>query len=160
MSGSDRKQLQEQLQRAALAGNMEEVGILAAKLKALPAEAQPGTVPSVEGVRNLLQVCTGNLRNERIVLTPHHPLVLRLRAISDALTAEILRVMWTEGWPEPALDELEELEGWGWPEPLRFYGWWAGKDPLVFDAWTRDVGFAWFGQLGLGRELDSGFIGA
>ena len=98
-------------------------------------------------------------RVRRLVLTPHHPLVLRLRLIGDEILATTLRQLWTVGWDRRTLDDLDgALEEWGLPEPIHCYGFWDGE-PLVFDAWTQDH-FASFSSLGMGREVDAQDLGA
>jgi hypothetical protein len=147
--------LMEQAFAALEAGRMEEATELKAKAKAASATPTSPSVPSVQSVKALLRVATGSVGVSRLVLTPHHPLVVRLRVLGDDLLMQILRRMWTVGWPESAVEEvLEAVDDWGWPEPLQFYKHWTGQEPLAFEGWVRDVGFAWFGQRGRRQAAD------
>jgi hypothetical protein len=159
-AGKSLQELLAEMQKAVADGKLAEAAALGEQMQArLPSGVSER--PSVETVRNLLKVCTGAIPLKRIILTPHHPLVLRLRLLGEALLMDALRVMWTEGWPEAAVEELEDaLQGWGWPEPIHFYGWWVGENPLVFDAWAHDAGFAWFGKAGAGRAAETDSLGA
>jgi len=123
---------------------------------------QDGPAVDVHTVRSLLSLCSGrtewNGQVEQVVLTPHHPLVLRLRLVGDRILAKALRQLWTDGWDRRTLDDLDgALEEWGLPEPIHCYGFWDG-DPVVFDSWMEG-GFALFGRLGAGREADSRGLG-
>ena len=124
---------------------------------------QDGPAVDIKTVRSILRLCTGRTevggRVQHLVLTPHHPLVLRLRLIGDEILAATLRQLWTVGWDRRTLDDLDgALEEWGLPEPIHCYGYWDGE-PLVFDAWTQDC-FASFSALGMGREVDAEDLGA
>jgi hypothetical protein len=152
---ADPTKLMEEAQRAVQEGRQAEGLELMKRAQALMTSRPSRRGPTVEGVRGLLRVCTGSMGLDRLVLTPHHPLVLRLRLVGDDLLTRILHVMWSEGWPESALEELQDaLRDWGWPEPLQFYGWWVGKNPLAFEGWVRDAGFAWFGDRGSRQTID------
>jgi hypothetical protein len=145
----DPVRLMEQAFAALEAGRMEEAAELKAKAKAASAATTSLPAPSVQAVKALLRVATGGVGVSRLALTPHHPLVVRLRVLGDDLLMQILGHMWTGGWPESAVEELQEaVDDWGWPEPLQFYKHWTGQEPLAFEGWVRDVGFAWFGQRG------------
>lgn len=151
------QQLLAEMQKAFAESNFAEAAALNEQIQAQSRSAERER-PGVETIQSLLKVCTGAIPFKRIVLTAHHPLVLRLRLLSEAVLMDILRHLWREGWPEAAVEELQDaLEGWGWPEPMHFYGWWVGAEPLVFDAWVREAGFAWFGKAGAegGAETDS-----
>jgi len=117
---------------------------------------------SVREVRKLLSLCTGVAlskgRPQYLVLTPHHPLVLRLRIIAEDLIAETLTQLWARGWDRRVLADLDgALDEWGLPEPVHCYGAWDG-DPLVFDSWLED-GFGQFSALGANREADTLALG-
>jgi hypothetical protein len=121
-----------------------------------------GPAVDVPAVRSLLRLCTGRTESNghvrRLVLNPHHPLVLRLRLIGDNILATTLQQLWTVGWDRRTLDDLEgALDEWGLPEPIHCYGFWDG-DPLVFDGWLPGD-FALFGRLGAGREVDAQELG-
>jgi hypothetical protein len=116
-----------------------------------------GPAVDVPTVRSLLRLCTGRTesggRVRRVVLNPHHPLVLRLRFVGDNILATTLQQLWTVGWDRRTLDDLEgALDEWGLPEPIHCYGFWDGE-PLVFDGWLQGD-FALFSPLGSGREVD------
>jgi hypothetical protein len=159
-TGKSMQELVAEIQKAAAEGRLTDVTALTQQMQARVPSAGPDR-PSVDTIRSLLKVCTGAFALNRIVLTSHHPLVLRLRLLGDAVLMDILRRLWTEGWPEAAVEELDDaLQGWGWPEPMHFYGWRVGEEPLVFDAWVRDAGFAWFGKAGAGRAAEADSVGA
>lgn len=130
------------------AGRMDEVAELKARAKATSAGASGPAAPSVQSVRALLRVATGSVGVSRLVLTPHHPLAVRLRVLGDDLLMQVLGQLWSGGWPESAVEELTgAVDDWGWPEPLQFYKHWTGgPEPLAFEGWMRDVSAAWFGQ--------------
>jgi hypothetical protein len=140
-----------------------EIRQLAMRMATL-AQTQPtGPNISLNDVRKLLRLCTGTTteggQSRQLVLTPHHPLVLRLRLVADDILAETLQLLWTKGWDRRTLDDLEgAMNDWGLPEPIHCYGSWEG-DPLAFEDWF-DQGFALFSPLGVGREIDSLHIGA
>jgi hypothetical protein len=124
---------------------------------------QGGPAADIQTVRSILRLCTGRTevagRVQRLALTPHHPLVLRLRLVGDEILATTLRQLWTVGWDRRTLDDLDgALDEWGLPEPIHAYGFWDGE-PLTFDAWTADH-FATFSPLGMGREADAEELGA
>lgn len=123
---------------------------------------QDGPAVDVTTVRSLLRLCSGRTESDghvrRLVLTPHHPLVLRLRLVADRILATTLQQLWTVGWDQRTLDDLEgALDEWGLPEPIHCYGFWDGE-PLVFDGWLEGD-FASFSPLGAGREVDARGIG-
>jgi hypothetical protein len=143
---------------------------LNAQIKALSSAARSTqTTISREVVRKLLGQNTVVLRDEagapaRAVLTPHHPLVLRLEALEDDLFTKILGDLWDGRWPAEGRDELEEaLESgrssanWGLPEPMHAWCAWDGA-PLVFEGWL-DGGWGSFARLDSGREADAASIG-
>ena len=162
-SQTELAEILERIPKLAQAGALKEMQRLAARMGELQREVLPTRFVSVNGVRKLLSLCTGILSKDgsarHLVLTPHHPLVLRLRLVGEDLLAEALQRLWTSGWDRETLDDLEgALDDWGLPEPIHCYGAWDG-DPLVFDAWA-DEGFALFSRLGIGREIDSVTLGA
>ncbi len=123
--------------------------------------AAPST--SLVDVRRLLSLCTGIVRDDgkprQLVLTPHHPLTLRLRLVAEDILADTLQLLWNQGWDRRTLDDLEgAIAEWGPPEPMHCYGAWDGE-PLVFEDWFGE-GFALFSPLGAEREVDSLHIGA
>lgn len=141
-----------------------DVQRIASELEALPDASAAGTLPPLEDVRSLLRACAGSVHERgvptRLVLTPHHPLTLRLQAISDLVLSDVLRTLWNDGWPASAVDDLEDtVATWGLPEPIHAYGFWHGE-PLVFDGWSNDnSGFAVFAKLGARRGLESASLG-
>jgi hypothetical protein len=123
---------------------------------------QAGPQVDVHSIRSLLRLCTGRAdwegQVEQVVLSPHHPLVVRLRLVGDSILANTLQQLWTVGWDRRTLDDLEgAMDEWGLPEPIHCYGFWDGL-PLVFDGWI-DEGFALFSALGAGRQADTQSIG-
>jgi hypothetical protein len=146
-----RETLESNLDAAIDRGDVASIQQLRAELKELTAAAKGAELPELEAVRSLLRLCTGRRTRDRVVeqvvLLPHHPLVLRLRRLADLVLRGVLRLIWTEGWPETGLEHLREaLADWGLPEPLHFYGFWD-YEPLVFDTWLDDSGLAVFGRL-------------
>ena len=116
----------------------------------------------VHTVRSLLRLCTGRIewegRVRGVVLTPDHPLVLRLRLVGDRILGKTLHELWTIGWDRRTLDDLEgALDEWGMPEPIHCYGFWDGA-PLVFNSWLEE-GFALFSPLGTDCEIDARGLG-
>ena len=115
-------------------------------------------------MRSLLRACTGTLferqQPTRIVLTPHHPLNLRLQGLSDIVLCDVLRTLWAEGWAASALDDLKDaLKTWGLPEPIHTYGS-LPNEPLVFDGWPLDdAAFAAFSRLGARRAVEAQTLG-
>lgn len=166
-SGITPQQLFAEAHKAMQDGKIDQATALfkQAQEQVLGAAGSGGQRPTLDTIRGLLTVCTGHVTSSdgtphRAALTPHHPLVCRLRVVSDSVLVDMLRLMWTTGWPEEAFEELEDaLNNWGLPEPQHFYGWWIGGKPLVFDAWVRDVGFAWFSKLESGRTSDGAALG-
>lgn len=155
-------EIQQRLPALANSGQLDEMRRLAVRLGELQSQAA-GPAVSVKDARKLLSLCTGIVvsegRPQQLVLTPHHPLVLRLRLVGEDLLAETLQRLWAVGWDRRTLDDLDgAIDEWGLPEPIHCYGAWDG-DPLVFDAWL-DEGFARFGPLGAGREVDALGLGA
>jgi hypothetical protein len=135
-----------------------DVKTLIQRRKQLLKSRQDAPHLDVPTVRSLLRLCTGRTESQgrvrRVVLTPHHPLVLRLRLIGDEILAATLKQLWAGGWDERTLDDLEAaLDEWGLPEPLHCYGFWDGE-PLVFEGWLQGD-FALFSALGSGREFDA-----
>lgn len=155
------QELTRQLQAALDAGEFAVAQDLNTRIKSLSQQPKPARPPPKD-VRFLLQAGTAELRvgtgdelRRHVVLLPHHPLVLRLRALSEELLCESLRTM-AQGWPERALGDLESaLTSWGAPEPQHLYGWWDGE-PLVFDEWLADFGIARFGPFGDPEGADPG----
>jgi hypothetical protein len=148
-------------QGAAIAsGDFDRVKQLYAKLIALKSMPATPALPITE-VRRILQVETSLLESDsgpcRLVLSPHHPLVLRLRILSERVLADVIATLWRGAWPELAQDELEScLAQWGLPEPQHVYG--IGPTPLVFDGWC--AGYAVYGTLDSGRDTDAATLGA
>lgn len=135
------------------------VKLLNAKLRELKA-APRVTVLDVKDVRRALQIETAALTLQdspsRLVLSPHHPLVLRLRILADRVLSAVIGELWRGTWPERVLDELQTcLKDWGLPEPQHVYG--AGPTPLVFDGWC--AGYAIYATLGSGRDTDAESLG-
>lgn len=134
--------------------------LLNAKLRELKA-APRATVLDVKDVRRALQIETSALTLKdspsRLVLSPHHPLVLRLRILADRILGAVIVELWRGTWPEQVLDELQAcLRDWGLPEPQHVYG--AGPTtPLVFDGWC--AGYAIYATLGSGRDTDAESLG-
>ncbi|WP_437733218.1 hypothetical protein [Sorangium sp. So ce1335] len=156
--------LLEQIRKTRQEKNFEEMVRLSEEfdeLSSLP--ASKAKAPDVEDVRSLLRACTVSAFEvetcRHVALTPHHPLVLRLRGIADDVLADVIGTMWTAGWPEEALDDLDEtFHRWGIPEPVHCYGFWSGE-PLVFEGWLGGSRFGLFSKLGSGRDSDAGHIG-
>jgi len=124
-----------------------------------PSVSEPSM--SIEDVRKLLRIETACIeadgRSARLLLSPHHPLVLRLRVLSDLLLTDIVRTLWSRQWPAVARDELKDfLAGSALPEPQHSYGV-GGSEPLVFDGWVS--GYAVYGRLDAGRETDAQSLG-
>mgnify|MGYP005809889423 CR=1 FL=1 len=162
--GADRRRELERLRDEAIRKQQfTELLRLQSELDTLdPAAAAPA--PTLDDVRSILGACTGSLRDgegtARLVLTPHHPLSLRLRGLSDIVLCEILTALWTDGWHEDEINVLEDaLNGWGLPEPVHTYGF-QSSQPLVFEDWLSDRSqFALFSRLGAGREADARSLG-
>ena len=158
-----RRQLENEREEAAIAGDSEKFLRFTAELKALPKGAS-SPAPTLDDVRSILGACTGSVRDgegaARLVLTPHHPLSLRLRALSDIVLCEILTALWTHGWHKDDLNILDDaLNGWGLPEPVHTYGF-QSSQPLVFEGWLSERSqFALFSRLGAGREADARSLG-
>lgn len=103
------------------------------------------------------EILNGEVRS-RFLLTPHHPLVLRLRGVADDFLAGLLAELWAGGWQSEGADDLKEaLHDWGLPEPTHAWCAWDGE-PLVFEAWL-DGGSAVYTRLGASREDDAGSLG-
>lgn len=140
-----RKALEEERDRAIEAEDLAGLKRIQAELKALDA-APTAQLPSQDAVRALLRVGTAEIESggaRRLVLLPHHPLVLRQRLVAEELLCACLHTM-TSGWPAEALADLSGmLDGWAAPEPQHLYGWWDG-DPLVFDEWIAAYRLALF----------------
>jgi len=158
-----RRELEKQRDEAIRNLQFAELPRLQAELDTLgPANAAPE--PTLDDVRSILGACTGSLRDgegaARLVLTPHHPLSLRLRALSDIVLCEILTALWTHGWHKDELNILDnELNGWGLPEPVHTYGF-QSSQPLVFEGWLSERSqFALFSRLGAGRDADARSLG-
>jgi len=158
-----RRELEKQRDEAIRNRQFTELPRLQAELDTLgPANAAPE--PTLDDVRSILGACTGSLRDgegaARLVLTPHHPLSLRLRALSDIVLCEILTALWTDGWHKDELNILDnELNGWGLPEPVHTYGF-QSSQPLVFEGWLSERSqFALFSRLGAGRDADARSLG-
>ena len=139
-----------------------DVKALMLRRKELLKMQHDGPAVDLPTVRSLLRLCTGRTESDghvrRVVLNPHHPLVLRLRLIGDDILATTLQQLWTVGWDCRTLDDLEgTLDEWGLPEPIHCYGFWDGE-PLVFDGWLPGD-FALFSPLGVGREVDAQELG-
>jgi hypothetical protein len=154
-----RKRLEAEMGAALKSKDYETVERAHRDISMLSAAAGGVVPPTIEEVRSLLRLCTGERSEDgkslQVILLPHHPLVLRLRRLADSLLSEVLTLLWTEGWPEQGLDHLRQaLDDWGWPEPLHFYGFWDG-DPLVFDSWLGDAGLASFARLSNTRVSQS-----
>ncbi len=162
--GADkRRELERQRDEAIRERQFTDLVRLQSELDALgPATA--ALAPTLDDVRSILGACTGSLHDgegtARLVLTPHHPLSLRLRTLSDIVLSEILTALWTVGWHKDELDVLEDaLDGWGLPEPVHTYGF-QSSQPLVFEGWLSEGSqFALFSRLGAGREADARSLG-
>ena len=155
-----REQLQSQLAAAVKRGDMAESLHLVEEMQKLGAEVSPPTL-SIGDTRKLLRIETASVeaegRTARLLLTPHHPLVLRQRLLTDILLVDVIRMTWGLRWPVVAYDELQEfLSGWALPEPQHAYGV-QGPEPLVFDGWVS--GYAVYGNIDSGRETDAQSLG-
>lgn len=133
---------------------------LAAKLRELKSAVPRVAALDIRDVRHALQIETAALSLQdgpcRLVLSPHHPLVLRLRILADRVLGAVIGELWRGTWPEQVLDELQAyLKDWGLPEPQHVYG--AGPTPLVFDGWCAD--HAIYATLGSGRDTDAELLG-
>jgi hypothetical protein len=159
-----KQQLEKQRDDAIRAEQWKDVQRVTAELAALPGAAETPAPPALDDVRSLLRACTGTLfqaqQPTRVVLTPHHPLNLRLQGLSDIVLCDVLRTLWTGGWAASALDDLEDaLMAWGLPEPIHTYGS-MPNEPLVFDGWPLDdSAFALFTRLGARRAVESQSLG-
>lgn len=146
--------------------NWAVVASLQAEIDAAPSAPSDGPAPKLHEVRSLLRVATIVVQSargpvDRIALTPHHPLVIRLRAVGDRLLGEILARLWGVGWPanDRACRELnEQLADFELPEPQHAYGFWDG-DPLTFEGWMPGP-LAIFTRLGRDLDLDAASLGA
>jgi hypothetical protein len=161
---SAQSQIDEELQliEHKLEDEHADVRALMQRRRQLVQMQKDGPTADVNTVRSLLRLCTGRTESgghvRRVVLNPHHPLVLRLRLIGDNILANTLQQLWTIGWDRRTLDDLEStLDEWGLPEPIHCYGFWDGE-PLVFDGWLSGD-FALFSALGDGREVDARELG-
>ena len=107
-----REQLQSQLEVAVKRGDMAESLHLVEEMQKLGAEVSPPTL-SIEDTRKLLRIETASVeaegRTARLLLTPHHPLVLRQRLLTDILLVDVIRMTWGLRWPVVAYDELQEF---------------------------------------------------
>ena len=151
--------LDRELGAAFSAREFERASDLHTKITALKAAPVQADIP-IADVRRILQVETAVLESEsipcRLVLSPHHPLVLRLRILAECVLADVIATLWRGAWPELARDELEScLAQWGLPEPQHVYG--IGPMPLVFDGWC--AGHAVYGTLDSGRDTDAASLG-
>lgn len=154
-----RRELEQERDAAIMRGDLQAATKFLRDLSQLTAAAGGAELPQIESVRSVLRTCTGRRsrdeRVEQVVLLPHHPLVLRLRRLADVVLRDVLKQIWTEGWPEEGLEHLREaLDDWGLPEPLHFYGFWD-DDPLVFEGWIGDGWLASFGRLASTRSSQS-----
>jgi hypothetical protein len=155
-----KQELQAEFDAAFEREDMQTMKKLRAEMAAL-APSTSGPALSIEDVRKLLRIETASLEADgqtaRLLLTPHHPLVLRLRVLSDLVLTDVIRTLWLGQWPAVARDELTEfLAGWALPEPQHAYGV-RGPEPLVFDGWVS--GYAVYGRLDAGRETDAQTLG-
>lgn len=156
-----RAQLQAQMNAAVGRTDLAAAMVIFAEIQSLL-----GTVPAtpgmpIESVRKVLQVETSTVGTgdavQRLVMSPHHPLVLRLRILADRLLADIVTALWRGEWPSVAKDELNEALGdWSLPEPQHVYGN-EGASPLTFDGWV--AGFAVFTPLDGVRDTDAATLG-
>src|SRR5262249_28756158 len=127
---------QREMEAALQNGRFDEAQRLAAEVKALRDEPRP-QAPDPDRVRSLLRLATGLCRGEdgsiqHLILTPFHPIAVRLRALAEDILVAVLSRLWSEGWSEEALDDLDDvLRDWGLPDPLHIYGFWDGNDPLA-----------------------------
>jgi hypothetical protein len=158
-----REELQAQKDLAIEEDRLADAKALIAELRALPAASGTAGPDLMREARTLLRVGTVTFNQDGkpsvLALTPHHPLVIRFRALQDRVLADVLQMIWTEGWPLVAHDDLvEALASWGAPEPMHAYGCWDGE-PLAFDSWLEGS-VAVFARLGAGRALDSASMGA
>ncbi|WP_438033737.1 hypothetical protein [Sorangium sp. So ce204] len=155
--------LEAEQERALDAGDMTRLRelhrLIQAERAKKPATADVGPMQA----RHLLSLATVELlasgERSRALLTPHHPLVLRLRGVEDDFLIGLLQGLWTGGWRGEEADDLKEsLDDWGLPEPAHAWCAWDG-DPLAFEAWL-DGGSALFSRLGASREDDAASLGA
>jgi hypothetical protein len=159
-----KQKLETQKGDAIRSGQWKDVQRLQVELDALPDIAGTSVPPPLDDVRSLLRACTGTLFEKqqptRIVLTPHHPLNIRLEGLADIVLCDVLRTLWAEGWAASALDDLKDaLETWGLPEPIHTYGS-QPNEPLVFDGWPlEDAAFAAFSRLGARRAVEAQTLG-
>ncbi|KYF96119.1 hypothetical protein BE20_04505 [Sorangium cellulosum] len=156
-------ELEAEMDRAIGAGDMIKVRELHSRIQAARAAKPPAADVGPAQARHLLGLATVELlargERSRAVLTPHHPLVLRLRGVEDDFLIGLLQGLWTGGWRGEEADDLKEaLDDWGLPEPAHAWCAWDG-DPLAFEAWL-DGGSALFSRLGASREDDAASLGA
>jgi hypothetical protein len=159
-------ELQQTLYEAIARGDFQSVREIDDRRRQVEARASSAPPPpSTENVRKLLAqntivfVSTEGV-HQRALLSPHHPLVVRLRILEDELVAEILRCLWAQAWPEAGRRELDDALGqdaWGLPEPMHAWCAWDGA-PLVFENWL-DGSWAAFARLDSGRQADAASIG-
>lgn len=153
--------LQAELQTALARGDIAEAMRLNALVMAQGAAPSGGGSPTNDA-RLLLGVQSvridENDRPAHVLLSPYHPLVLRLRVLQDDLLGSVLRTLWIEGWPEASREDLSRaMTDWAFPEPLHAWSTWDGE-PLVFDSWV-DGDWALFSRLHARREHDAATIG-
>lgn len=89
-----------------------DVRALLLRRKELLSMQKNGLAVDVPTVRGLLRLCTGRFEADghvrRVVLNPHHPLVLRLRLVGDNILATTLKQLWTGGWAGDAFKQCNE----------------------------------------------------
>ncbi len=119
---SEGAEIQQELRRIneELGGDDPDYKKLIQRQRELTKLQEDGPPVDVHTVRSLLKLCTGRTewegRVDQVVLTPHHPLVLRLRLVGDRILAKALSQLWTDGWDRRTLDDLDgALEEWGLP---------------------------------------------
>jgi len=157
----EQKRLLDAVSAALAASDLARAQSLNTQLQALKSSTASAPNVSIEEARRLLETETWRLVRgvavERLVLSPHHPLVLRLRVLSDILLTQVIEALWSRTWPSSAHEDLEEaLAGWELPEPQHAYGYRPGE-PLVFDGWVS--GHAVYAPLNEERGTDARALG-
>jgi len=157
----EEKQLQKAMMAAMDADDMELAQSFRKQLKALVSPTASAPIMGMDEARRLLETETWRLVHgptvERLVLSPHHPLVLRLRVLSDVLLTQVIEALWRRTWPSSAHEDLEDaLAGWELPEPQHAYGY-RPEEPLVFDGWVS--GHAVYAPLREERGTDARALG-
>ncbi|WP_141323410.1 hypothetical protein [Myxococcus sp. AB025B] len=157
----EKARLQEAMMAAVVAGDLVLAQSLGQQLKVLPPPTASTPNMGIDEARRLLETETWRLVRgaimERLVLSPHHPLVLRLRVLSDVLLTQVIEALWRRTWPSSAHEDLKDaLAGWELPEPQHAYGY-RPEEPLVFDGWVS--GHAVYAPLREERGTDARALG-